>query len=86
MYQTAGDGEYIEASSQELSDAPVDDKIAKKASRKTSTGVKRTTKKATKKLKVEEQIMNEGSSDLSEMEEINPVDEKPVGAEGDLRV
>jgi hypothetical protein len=78
--QVAKDGDDIGPSSEELSDAPVDERIVKTGSPKTATGTKRVTKKPVRKVKAEKRLKQEGSSDLSEVEEPTTVDEKPVSS------
>lgn len=84
--QVAKDGDEMGPSSEDLSDAPIVDSIAKTGSPEAATDTKRAKKKPLRKVKEENRVKEEGSSDLSEVEEPATVDEKPVSFGSDFLV
>ena len=76
--QAASDGDDAVASSEALSDTPVEEKVTVKSPRKVLSGTKREVKKPMTRIKAEKEVEHEGSSDLSEMEESKPVEKRPV--------
>lgn len=76
--QAASNGEDAVASSEGLSDTPIEEKVILKSPRKVLPGTKRTTKKPFTRVKAEKEVEHGGSSDLSEMEDSKPVEKRPV--------